>query len=223
MVEKNTKSRARTPEKKAKQFDAILEVGKELFVKYGPYGFNLRELARKLDMTQSNLYNYMKSKRELWIAIRARYYTEYERGFAEVIKQHKDNYIDLWMEMTRYFLDFAAVDRERFEMMFFVRAPPSDKIGPFEKKYRPLNLMQKGLDIVRRAMTENKYQEDKPIDLYYLLYAMCLGMAKIEADLKLKPQITEPVAIDTNMLNLEDFRDFYFKELKNRLEKAYKS
>ncbi len=217
------KNRARTPEKKAKQFDVILEAGKELFVKYGSRGFSMRQLANKLNMAQSNLYNYVKSKRELWIAIRARYFADYEQGFTDIIKKNDDDYITLWMEMTRYFLDFAAADRERFEMMYFVRAPSSNKIGPFEEKYRPLNIMQKGVDIVHRAMAQGRYREDNPVELYYLLFSLTMGAAKIEADLKLNLRITEPVAIENEMLSIEKFRNFFFKDLKERLEKAYKS
>ncbi|MFX1395489.1 MAG: TetR/AcrR family transcriptional regulator [Promethearchaeota archaeon] len=215
------KSRARTPEKKAKQFEKIIEMGKELFVKYGSFGFSLRELAQKLKMAQSNLYNYAESKRELWIAIRIRYFTEFEEGFSKIVKKHGDNYVELWNELTRYFLDFAAADNKRFEMMFFVRAPPSDKIGPYEEKYRPLKLMEKGIDIVYQSMAEGKYRENDPIGLYYYMYASCLGAAKIEADLKLNYKITEPLTIEKNMLSSEEFRSFFLKEFRDRLEKAF--
>ncbi|MFX1395488.1 MAG: TetR/AcrR family transcriptional regulator [Promethearchaeota archaeon] len=223
MIEKKKKSRARGPDKKAKQFNKIIEMGKDLFIKYGSQGFGLKELANKLNMVKSNIYNYVRSKRELWYAIRLQYFSEYEKGLADLLKNHKGNYVEFGIKWAQYFLEFAAADYKRFEMMFFIRAPSSNKIGPYEKKYRPLRLMEKGLNIVNKAISEGKYRETDPIPLYYTMYASCLGAAKIEADLKLNYKITEPLTIEKNMLSSEEFRSFFLKEFRDRLEKAYKS
>ncbi len=221
MIERNKRTRARAPEKKKKQFDTILEVGKNLFIKYGSQGFSLRELANKLNMAKSNLYNYIESKRELWFAIRTRYFAEYEEGFIEIIRNHKGNNIELWVKWARYFLEFAAADNKRFEMMFFVKAPSSNKIGPFEKKYQPLEIIKKGIDITLHALEIGEFKEDEPIKLHYYMYATCLGAAKIEADLKKTNKISEPLTVEEKILSSEDFREFFLKEFRTRLEKAY--
>jgi AcrR family transcriptional regulator len=62
--------RARSEEKKNIQFEKILDAGKELFIEKGESGFSMRNLAEMLNMTKNNLYHYIESKRELWIAIR---------------------------------------------------------------------------------------------------------------------------------------------------------
>ncbi|MBK5134244.1 TetR/AcrR family transcriptional regulator, partial [Candidatus Bathyarchaeota archaeon] len=62
--------------KKAAQFEQILEAGKELFLEKGRDGFSLRGLAKILGMNQNNLYNYVESKRELWIAIRNKFFLQ---------------------------------------------------------------------------------------------------------------------------------------------------
>ena len=104
MTDNNKKTtRARAPEKKKEQFDKILEAGKELFIKYGTHGFSLRALAKKLKMSQSNLYNYVQSKRELWIAIRIKYFKEFQTKFSEILEAHKDSYIDIWMKMANFY------------------------------------------------------------------------------------------------------------------------
>ena len=71
------KTRSRSPEKKAQQFERILEAGKQLFQQKGREGFSLRGVAKTLDMNQNNLYNYIESKRELWIAIRKKFFEQY--------------------------------------------------------------------------------------------------------------------------------------------------
>ncbi|MFX1275734.1 MAG: TetR/AcrR family transcriptional regulator [Promethearchaeota archaeon] len=221
MVERKRKTRARAPEKKRKQFDEILEVGRNLFVEYGSHGFSLRELASKLNMSKSNLYNYIISKRELWYAIRTRYFSEYEKGFAEILKNHDGNNVELGVKWAQYFLEFAAEDKKRFEIMFFIRAPSSNKIGPYEEKYRPLDVIKKGINIVLKAVEEGKNKEKNPIALYYYMYATCLGAAKFEADLNLTYKITKSSNNDKYLLTSEEFRKFFLKEFRNRLEKAY--
>ena len=63
------KTRARSPIKKAEKFEEILKEGRNLFLKHGSEGFNMRAIAKKVDMQQGNLYNYVQSKRELWFAV----------------------------------------------------------------------------------------------------------------------------------------------------------
>ena len=218
-IERN--SRARTPDKKAEQFNKILETGKELFVKYGSHGFSLRALARTLKMSQSNLYNYVKSKRELWIAIRIKNFTEFQEGFSKIVEEYKENDIELWMEMARYFLDFAAEDYKRFEMMYFVRAPPSDKIGQYEKKYKPLKIMEQGLNILERSINENKFKGDNPTEFFYYMYGTCIGAAKIEADLRSNLSTMEPFTVEDNLLGITEFREYFLKELRKRLDKEF--
>ncbi|MBN1803480.1 MAG: TetR/AcrR family transcriptional regulator [Candidatus Lokiarchaeota archaeon] len=221
MIERKKNTRARAPEKKKKQLDNILEVGKDLFIRYGAQGFSLRQLADKLNMAKSNLYNYVESKRELWFAIRSRYFFEYEKGFADILKTHDSDYVDLGVKWAQYFLDFAAADRKRFEMMFFIRAPSSNKTGAYEKKYRPLDPIIKGINITLRAVEEGKNKEKDPVGLYYYMYATCLGAAKVEADLKLTYKILDPSMIEKTVLSNKHFRDFFLKEFRTRLEKAY--
>ncbi|MEJ2279833.1 MAG: TetR/AcrR family transcriptional regulator, partial [Candidatus Lokiarchaeota archaeon] len=183
-----------------------MEVGKNLFVEYGSHGFSLRKLANKLNMAKSNLYNYVKSKRELWFAIRTRYFSDYEKGFIEILKTHDGDYVDLGVKWAQYFLEFAAADKKRFEMMFFIRAPSSKKIGPYEKKYRPLEVIQKGINIVLKAVDEGNYKEKDPIKLYYYMYASCLGAAKLELDLKYTYKIMKPSPNKKYLLTIEEFR-----------------
>jgi len=221
MKEIERSSRARTPDKKAEQFNKILETGKELFVKYGSHGFSLRALARALKMSQSNLYNYVKSKRELWIAIRIKNFTEFQEGFSKIVEEYKDNDIELWMEMARYFLDFAAEDYKRFEMMYFVRAPPSDKIGQYEKKYKPLKIMEQGLNILEQSINENKFKGENPTEFFYYMYGTCIGAAKIEADLRSNLSTMEPFTVEDNLLGITEFREYFLKELRKRLDKEF--
>ena len=89
MNPKIKQTRARSEDKKADQFERILEAGKELFLQKGAQGFSMRNLAEKLGMTKNNLYNYIESKRELWIAIRNRFYNQFKEENLEIIRNNK--------------------------------------------------------------------------------------------------------------------------------------
>lgn len=213
------KSRARSPEKKAEQFDRILEEGKDMLVKYGTHGFSTRLLAQKLGMTQPNLYNYVNSKRELWIAIRTKYYNEYLEGLKNIINEHQGSYTELFYKIAEYFLEFASVDYKRFQLMYLISAPPSKKLGPLEKSYKPFQLTKMMLDIAKKAVEAGEINRNTAVELFYSIYAHLFGAAKVEADIKLRNKITEPIIGEFYTLSATKYRAYVLREIRERLEK----
>ena len=63
------KKRARSERDKELQFKQILKMGERILQEKQGKGFSLRELARRLKMAPSNLYNYVKNENELRVAI----------------------------------------------------------------------------------------------------------------------------------------------------------
>lgn len=213
------KTRARSPEKKAEQYDRILEGGKDMFVKYGSHGFSTRALAQKLGMTQPNLYNYVTSKRELWIAIRTKYFNEYSEGLKKLINEHQGTYTELFYKFSEYFLEFASADYKRFQLMYLISAPPSKKVGPLEKEYKPFLLTKMFLDIAKKAVEAGEVNRNTAIELFYSMYAHLFGAAKVEADLKLRSKITEPIIGDFYTLTAKKYRTYILNEIRDRLER----
>ena len=119
------KTRSRSPTKKAQQFEQIIETGKQLFQDKGKDGFSLRGLAKMLDMNQNNLYNYVESKRELWIGIRNKFYNQYKEENREIIKTHEGTNVELLMKIFNHFFEFAENDPAAFRMMHITPSPPS--------------------------------------------------------------------------------------------------
>ena len=211
------KTRARSPEKKAEQFDRILEEGKEMFVKYGTHGFSTRALAQKLGMTQPNLYNYVSSKRELWIAIRIKYYDEFLEGTKGIIAEHKGSYMELFYRFVEFFLEFAGNDYKRYLLMFLLSAPPSKRVGPLEKSYQPYQIAKLITNMIKKATKADELDEDTAVQRFYSIYAHILGAAKVEADLKLTNKITEPIVGDFYTLTAKEYRSFVLKEIRKAL------
>ena len=212
------KKRARGENKKA-QFDEMLDEAMKLFVKRGPYGFGMRALARRLNMSEANLYNYVKSKRELWIAVRKKHYQEYQDGLNDLVKNHKGDFIDFCIKWAEYYLDFASSNFKRFQMMNFVPAPPSDKIGKLEESYQPFEFIKQGIQIVQNAVDRDEIKKINVVSLFYYVYSLCLGAAKAEADLRIRQKVLEPILFNSADFDSTKFRTYILNELKDRLER----
>ena len=190
MSDKSNKkqTRSRSPEKKAAQFERILEAGKELFSEKGREGFSLRGLAKNLDMNQNNLYNYVDSKRELWIAIRNKFFKQQRDENREIIKNHKGSTIDLLLKIIKNFLEFATKDVGAFSMMHLIQSPPSNKIGPFEKEYRAFNFLDGTIRIVQVGIDKGEIKDDNATALSFYIYSLILGAVIVERNVRILEQ-----------------------------------
>ncbi len=153
------KTRSRSPLKKARQFEHILEAGKQLFLDKGRDGFSLRGLAKMLDMNQNNLYNYVDSKRELWIAIRNKFFKQFKDENLEIIDSHEGSNVDLLMKIFEHFFEFAENDPAAFNMMHIIPSPPSDKVGKYEKEYKAFNFLNGTTRKMQEAINEGEIKE----------------------------------------------------------------
>lgn len=212
-------SRARSSEKKAIQYEKILDIGSEMFVKQGPYKFSMRSLVKHLNMSQANLYHYVQSKRELWIAIRTRYYNQFKTGLDIITNENQGNHRILCYKMLEFFLEFASVDFNRFAMMYLVPAPSSKRIGPLEQAYKPFLIIEYLLKVMKQALSAGNAKDSDAIKYLYYLYGIVVGIAKVEADLKLHTKITEPIILEEEKLFADDYRKFILKELRDLINK----
>jgi len=181
MNPKLKQTRARSEEKKAVQFERILEAGKKLFLQKGSRGFSMRNLAEMLDMTKNNLYNYIESKKELWIAIRNKFYNQFKEENLEIIKNHEGSKCDLILKLYEHFLDFADRDYDKFRMMFnIIEAPHSNKIGPIESTYKEFRLLNGTTRLIQEAIDEGEISEENASLLSLMTYSLVMGVAYIQ-------------------------------------------
>ncbi|MBD3255528.1 MAG: TetR family transcriptional regulator [Candidatus Lokiarchaeota archaeon] len=213
------KTPARSEEDKQKEFQRIIETGRELFVSKGSYGFSTRALAKKLNMSQGNLYNYVKSKRELWIAIRNQDFKKLKNEMEQIIEEHKGDIFKLLEEIANYYLDLAKNDYRRFQMMFLIPAPPSKKVGPIEKNYKlidPLDLIKKAL---KSAMEKNEIKKMDENFLSYFVYSLVQGAIFVERDFRASKIIYEPIDKNPTKEKVKSFRKFMIQQIKKLIEK----
>jgi len=167
------KTRARSPEKKAEQFKKIIEEGRRLFLAVGSEGFSIRGIARKLEMSQGNLYNYIQSKRELWFAVIREDFEIFTKGMIELREKSEGTNFELLEETGKYYLEFAKQDLERYKMMF-MPAPSSDNIGPIEANYHPesFDIL---LNIVQKAIEEGELIDTNPVKFTIYIWGVLHG------------------------------------------------
>ncbi len=223
MSKKSSKkqTRSRSPEKKAAQFEQILESGKALFLEKGRDGFSLRGLAKILGMNQNNLYNYVESKRELWIAIRNKFYSQYRNENIKIIKEHEGTVSDLLMKIFTNFLEFAYKDYGAFSMMHLTDLPPSDKIGLFEKEYKEFNYLRGTAKVVQDAIEAKEINYSNPGLITFFIYSLILGAAIVERNMRVLEQnpdfegdsASEILSFKSDFNSLE-FRNFVLEKLE---------
>ena len=213
--DKQKKPRARSRKAKAKKFERIIDKGIEL---YCDNKFSLKKLAKHLDMSMPNLYHYVKSKRELWIAIRKRYFKALRDGLNIIIENHEGTYKDLIIKLGLYFLEFSESDYRRFDFMFLIPVPPSEKRGPIEKSYKPFNLIQIIKQIFQKAIEAGELKEKNANALSFFFYQVALGTAIVERNLvQVKEDVSEPVKLNSKPIDIKENRKFFLEQMRKIL------
>ncbi len=222
MNPKLKQTRARSEDKKADQFERILESGKTLFLSKGSRGFSMRNLAEMLGMTKNNLYNYIESKRELWIAIRNRFYNQFYEENLEIVKNHKGTTCELILKLYKHFLEFSERDYDKFRMMFnIVDAPHSDKIGPIEKTYREFRLLDGTTRLIQEAIDKGEVKNDNASLLSMIIFSFTMGVAYIEMNRSLEktPQkVWETIQLSQLDVSRDEVKESSLKILESILK-----
>ena len=218
----NKKPRHRSPIKKAQQFDRILEAGKQLFLDKGRDGFSLRGLAKILNMNQNNVYNYVDSKRELWIAIRNKFFKQFKDENLEIIEAHKGSNVSLLMKIFNHFFKFAENDFAAFSMMHIISSPPSNKVGKFEKEYKAFNFLDGTTRKIQETINKGEIKEDNSAILSFFIYSLILGATIVEYHMKelenskddKGTNADESIQFRTQPFSSSEFKKYVLKKLE---------
>lgn len=214
----NNRKIARSEEDKERQYYEIIDVGRELFIKKGSYGFTTRALAKKLKMSQPNLYTYIASKRELWIAIRNEDWKVFKKQLERIVNKHEGTHIELFEKLIIYFLEFVKKDYKRFQMMFLIPPPPSNKMGPIESTYKPIAPLDVLKEVVKNAIKAKEIPKVDGDFFTYYLVGLAYGMAYIERELRFQDPITEPIEDNSGPERIAAFRDFILKQIRKNFK-----
>ncbi len=185
-------TRARSPEKKEKMFHTIVKEGRKLFVNKGVNGFTIRELATNVGMSSGNLYNYVESKRELWIAIRRNDIQNIKDLLSGTVSTHVGSYTALLEKLYYQYLVYLSDNLQSFMMLFFVGLPPSKNAGPLELSYTPIRPLDVIKEILRKAMDSKEIQQSNVEELSLLVFTILHGVAVSEIDFRFGSNLYDP-------------------------------
>jgi len=207
-----SKKRARSPEKKAIQFQEILTEGRKLFLRYGSEGFSMRAIAKKMGMQQGNLYNYVQSKRELWFAVVQEDFQKFTMKMKVVIENHQGSSIELLEKLAEFYLNFAISDLERYQMMFMTQAPPSKSIGPIEANYQPLSF-DFMLQVVHQAFENKELKNIDPTKFTMFIWGIVKGNVEL-----LQPEGIFPKQYAQKLDYQKEYTSFVLDQIKRILQ-----
>ena len=97
------KKRARSAKDKEIQFKRILKIGEELLQEKDGRAFSMRELARRLNMAPSNLYNYVKNENELRVAILHAHFNMSIEGLEQLTEMQGKTYLEMMEALIMHF------------------------------------------------------------------------------------------------------------------------
>ena len=221
---KPKKKRSRSKEDKAKQMEKILD-GTLNLIKEKGFEFEMRALAKHLGMSKGNLYNYVQSKRELWIAVRFRTMREFKAGIEKTAATNGDNTIDILKNVGRFVFDFAAEDSNRWKLMTSTRPPdPPIKdgkkfIGPIEKSYESSQVLDAIFKILQDGYSRGEIEELDLKLIGFYLYSIVLGVTYLEYDILTDDIVRDSQFHDNLKFDRQELRDLALSQVEKLLRK----
>ncbi len=203
-------TRARSEEAKTEQIERIIETSREIFLKEGFKGFSMRSLANRLGMSQSNLYNYWSSKREIWFDIIKNDFKEFEEDLVKIAVKHQENVVELLESIAEYYFAFAKNNPKRYQMMFVLPPPPSDSKGPTELEFEPQTI-QFLVNILKQAADAGLLKGVDVEKLALYLWALVHGTTYVSQSI-----VFHPDAKIAKFGSAEEFQKYVIKLVKQQ-------
>lgn len=219
-TDKPKKKRSRSKEDKAKQMERIIDGSLKLIREKGFFGFEMRALAKHLGMSKGNLYNYVTSKRELWIAVRIKTMRDFKEGIVKTaFSNGEDNTIEILKKVGRFVFEFAAEDSNRWKLMTSTRPPdPPIKdgkafIGEIEKSYKSSQV----LDVIFKILKDGHSRGEIPdLDfklIGFYLYSIVLGVTYLEYDILTDDIVRDSEFHENLKFDKEELRELALEQM----------
>lgn len=163
------KKRARSLEDKQKQLDRILTQGEQLIRESGVQGFSIRALAKHLNMSPGNLYNYFTGEHELRAAIIERHMSVSKEYLENTIQKYEGSYIELLKTTLRHYLESAYTEENWFHLLILSQANEHTGIDLLHIQKGMLDPLKK---IIKKAIEAEELEptlEPYLLPYYYIL------------------------------------------------------
>ncbi len=186
----------------------ILDAASELFVSEGYEQTTLRKIAKKIEYNPATIYNYFKSKEEIFFALQHRAFTKFYAEL-ESINSPELSAITRLKLLGQKYIEFGLKYPEYYKLMFILKKPmeaaerldPEWKIG--EKSFELLK------DIIRECMKDGSIRLTEVKSGAYLIWSTVHGLVSL-------------VLMDRCQMIQDTNLDFLVREAFTSFEKIYK-
>lgn len=193
--------------------ERILEAALSIIIQKGYPSLTMRGLAAEIGMTAPNIYNYFKSKDELYITLEIRGFDMLHKQLLKAYKRRSDPF-QRGIELARAYLDFGLTHSSYYDIMFTYPTPKhNDYVGtPLEKlseiEYRTsMEIVVLALKVVAAFMGKTADPADDAVQRRFiaawsLLHGMIslynsriMGYTSLDAKAQYEELITEFVRL----------------------------
>ncbi len=164
----------------------ILEAALDIIVQDGFPALTMRRIASKIGMTAPNIYNYYKSKDELYISLVIQGFEILQRELTSVYEAHHEP-VERGAALARAYINFGLKHSSYYDIMFTYPTPKyNDYVGtPLEKlsevEYKiSMDIVELALDVVKSLMSEEIDGDEENVQMYFIAsWSMLHGMISL--------------------------------------------
>lgn len=164
----------------------ILEAALNIIVQEGYPALTMRRIASKIGMTAPNIYNYYKSKDELYISLVIQGFEILQQELTSVYEAHQDP-VERGAALARAYINFGLKHSSYYDIMFTYPTPKyNDYVGtPLEKlsevEYKiSMDIATLALNVVKSLMSKELAADDEKVQMYFIAaWSMLHGMISL--------------------------------------------
>ncbi|HHO76266.1 MAG TPA: TetR/AcrR family transcriptional regulator [Deltaproteobacteria bacterium] len=162
----------------------IFDVSLKLFARYGYKKTTLEDVASKLDMTKSNIYFYVKNKRDLYEKTVSHALENWRDSVAEAVSE-VDDVVEKFSVMAKKSFDYLAIDEDLRAIL--MKDPGIFSLSPREDRFYEINMGAMHLikSILIQGIEEGRFH---PVDvnhtteLFFSIYIMFLIKTYVKSE-----------------------------------------
>ena len=216
-------------DKREQQTLDIIDAAIELYAESGMDGLSMREIARKTEMSPKNVYNYIQSKREIFIAMRVKFLKSLDYLISEIISKKKNSLKNIIIKIAQKFMEWASENKEGFNILFLSEPPKSNQIGPIEEAYEPGKPLKSIRELIQTAYENGAIFDIDPDSLTAYIWQYAYGAAYIERGISITKNNESKISNynrEKNPIYLKldslEYRNFILQNLQNQLDNYLK-
>ena len=185
----------------------ILDAALDIIIQEGFPALTMRRIASKIGMTAPNIYNYYKSKDELYISLVIQGFEILQRELTSVYEAYQDP-VERGAALARAYINFGLKHSSYYDIMFTYPTPKyNDYVGtPLEKlsevEYKiSMDIVALALDVVKSLMSEELAGDEEKVQMYFIAsWSMLHGMISLYNSKVVRYTIQDTEAIYEKMI-----------------------